>query len=240
MSLLAITPYAGSEALVKMTEAMLAAFSETAKGMEVSVVAVNNAAARPIKTQLAWHGHNDTNEGFGCAVNLAIKRELIEAPKLLKTPSTHTHVLVLNNDLEFPDPRWLDELWQQRVDNLVLSPMTDVTATSVAVSAHALDAEPVRAAQVSAFCWLVPVPVILMLRKRFGFELFNPDFTNYGSDDVTGACLRKLYGPQPFKVVRRSFVRHLKAKTANELGVKPGTKELLQRIANYKRARGLA
>jgi hypothetical protein len=79
-----------------------------------------------------------------------------------------------------------------------------------------------------------------MIRKKFGFEIFSPDFTNYGSDDITGAVLRKLLGPKPFKIVPRSFVRHRKAQTANELGVKAGTPELLQRIRNWKSARRLA
>jgi hypothetical protein len=248
VTILAVTPYTGSERLVKMTESMLESFRLVVQhgltGMDapvdVAVVAINNAAVRPIKTPVTWHGHFDKNEGFGVAVNLAIKREVFDMQKHGQSAQHYSHVLVLNNDLEFPDPFWLRELLLAREGNLVLSPCTDVTATKVAVAASALDADPVRADQVSAFCWLVPVTTIVALRKKFGVELFHPEFTNYGSDDIAGSMLRKLLGPKPFKVVKRSFVRHLKAQTANELGVKAGTPELLLRMRNFKRARGLA
>jgi hypothetical protein len=243
MTILAITVYAGSEKLVRMTETMLANFVHCALGLDAktNVVAINNASARPVKTQsiLTWHGHFDKNEGFGVGVNLAIKRELFDMRKHgMRTD--YTHVLVLNNDLEFPDTQWLSHLLAAREGNLVLSPCTDVTATKAAIASAARDDDAFRHDQVSAFCWLVPVTTIEMIRKKFGFELFSPDFTNYGSDDITGAVLRKLLGPKPFKIVPRSFVRHRKAQTANELGVKAGTPELLQRIRNWKSARRLA
>lgn len=248
MTILVVTPYTGSERLVKMTESMLASFSDIVQHgcsglgerIDFGVVAINNAASRPIKTPVTWHGHFDKNEGFGVAVNLAIKREVFDMQKHGQKADHYSHVLVLNNDLEFPDTSWLRELLLEREGNLVLSPCTDVTATKVAVAEAAVDTDPVRADQVSAFCWLVPVSTIVMLRKKFGVELFHPDFTNYGSDDIAGSMLRKLLGHKPFKVVRRSFVRHLKAQTANELGVKAGTPELLLRMRNFKRARGLA
>lgn len=248
MTILVVTPYAGSEALVKMTERMLESLqsiiqiavpNDQSDGF--GVVAINNAAARPVKTKLTWHGHNETNEGFGNAVNLAIQREVFDAKKAgVTNHPTYTHVLVLNNDLEFPDPRWLQELLRARQGHFVLSPCTDITATKAAVNDRAYDIDPRPCDQVSAFCWLVPVTTIEMMRKKFGVNLFHPDFTNYGSDDIAGAMLRSLLGPKPFRVVPRSFVRHLKARTANELGVKAGTKELLQRISNFKRARRLA
>jgi hypothetical protein len=241
VSILAITPYAGSEKLVRMTERMLMAFDGCPTMAEdvIATVAVNNAAVRPVNHPLTWHAHMDKNEGFGVAVNLAIKREIFDMKKS-GFPTTHTHVLVLNNDLEFPEPSWLMSLLRHREGNLVLSPCTDITATKVAVAESSRDLDPVRWDQVSAFCWLVPVTTIEMIRKKFGFELFSPEFSNYGSDDVTGAVLRRLVGHKPFKVVPRSFVKHKKAQTANELGVKGGTKELLQRIANWKRMRRLA
>lgn len=239
MTILAITPYAGSEKLVRMTESMLEQFSACPSPEQVNIVAINNAAVRPVRTKLEWHGHNETNEGFGCAVNLAIQREVFDMEKRYSA-TVYTHVLVLNNDLEFPDDRWLSELLKEREGSLVLSPCTDVTATETAVNDRAFDQGPRLAAQVSAFCWLVPVTTIRMLRKKFGVCLFHPEFTNYGSDDIAGAMLRKIVGPRPFKVVPRSWVKHRKAQTANELGVKAGTKDLLQRIANFKRARRLA
>lgn len=260
MTILAITPYTGSEKLVKMTESMLAQFADIVTsgltGIEggaprFDVVAVNNAASRPQRHPVTWHCHLEENVGFGKAINLAIDREIIEPPRLKTvhiasgktkpTPQTVeiTDVLLLNNDLQFPDAGWLRELLRERDGKHVLSPCTDVTATREAVANGRRNVEPILHREVSAFCWLVPVAMIHALRKKFGFNLFHPDFTNYGSDDVTSACLRGLYGSKPFKIVPRSWVQHLKAQTANELGVKAGTPELLRRIANFKRARRL-
>lgn len=254
MKILAITPYAGSKKLVKMTEEMLRKFQVCVADapFPVEVVAVNNAAELPIGNGLTdWHAHNETNEGFGNAINLAIKRMVIE-PKFLKITghdgktkpaglkSDHTHVLLLNNDLEFPHVDWLTQLGKEVEGDLVLSPCTDITATKDAVSEGPREASPLRSPQISAFCWLVPVTTIEKIRRKFTFPLFHPEFSNYGSDDVTGAILRSLVSPKPFKVVPRSWVRHLKARTANELGVKAGEPELLRRIANFKRARRLS
>lgn len=234
MNILAITPYAGSKKLVRMTEEMVRSFTVCAKQRidegQLRIVAINNAADGQIPTALVdWHGYNDTNEGFGNAVNLAIKREL--------RPSD-SHVLVLNNDLEFPDTSWLEHLLAAVEGELVLSPCTDITATPEARQEGPQPLDPHRSKQVSAFCWLVPTQIITRLKKKFGFPLFHPDFSNYGSDDVTAACLRS-FNSKPFKVVPRSWVRHKKAQTANELGVKAGEPELLRRIANFKRARRL-
>lgn len=192
----------------------------------------------------------DSNEGFGNAINLAIKREIIDPPNLkiigadgktqpFKESTTHTHALIINNDLEFPDHAWLRELLKERDGDLVLSPCTDITATAEARNTGPVDAPPTRHAQVSAFCWLVPVSTIMKLRRKFGVSLFHPDFTNYGSDDVAAAMLRSIISKQPFKIVPRSWVKHLKGQTANELGVKPGTPELLRRIRNFKLAKRL-
>jgi hypothetical protein len=145
----------------------------------------------------------------------------------------------LNNDLQFPDHKWLLHLLNEVEGNLVLSPTTDITASPDARAEGPVEEAPIRSSQVSAFCWLVPVATIKKIRKKFGFPLFHPDFSNYGSDDVSGGILRSLVSRKPFKVVPRSFVRHLKAQTANELGVKPGQPEVLQRIRNFFRAHRL-
>lgn len=242
MTILAITPYAGSKKLVRMTEEMLRSFRECVQvaGAEVTIVAMNNAAEDTIDRSLVdWHGWLPTNEGFGVAVNRGIQAEVFDMPKA-GFPDSYTHVLVLNNDLEFPDKVWLRELLDEREGGLVLSPCTDVTATKCAVNDKAYDQSSRTATQVSAFCWLVPVATIKAIRKRFGFNLFSPEFSNYGSDDVSGAILRRLVGPRPFKVVPRSWVRHRKAQTANELGIKAGDPAVLRAISNFKRKWKLA
>lgn len=248
MKILVAVAYAGSKKLVEMTNEMLRSFADcatfAAMQAEFVVVAINNKADKDIdKTLVAWHAWNETNEGFGRAISLAIEREVFNMDKA-GTPQNYTHVLVLNNDLVFDHRLWLYELLRVAAvpidPALTLVPCTDVTATKDAVAAGPREIEPFRVAQASAFCWLVPVPVVKKIRKKFGFTLFHPDFSNYGSDDVTGAILRSLVSAKPFKIVPRSWVKHLKAQTANELGVKAGTKELLQRIANFKRTRRLS
>lgn len=250
MTILAVVAYTGSEKLVRMTEEMLESLLPLLNGEEpVRVVAVNNAAVRPIKHGLVlWHPTMEKNEGFGPAINFAIQTEIFDAPKLVnmdtgekieREPTEFTDVLVLNNDLQFPDRNWLQELLKARDGQHVLSPCTDITATKAAVTAGAEDRDPVPHHEVSAFCWLVPVTLVRALRKKFGFNLFHPDFPNYGSDDVTSACLRSIVGKQPFKIVPRSWVRHLKARTANELGLKGGDRALIGRIVNFKRSKRL-
>lgn len=260
MTILAVTPYTGSEKLVKMTEAMLASFFDIVTnglhGMPggaptFDVIAVDNAASRPQKHPVTWHPHMDENVGFGNAINFAIEKEIIQPPKLKTvhvetgkvTPTPlkvdYTDILILNNDLQFPDTDWLRELLLARDGKHVLSPCTDVTATAAAVSNGRRNVDPIPHHEVSAFCWLVPIHLIFALRKKFGFNLFHQDFSNYGSDDVTAACLRSIVGKQPFRIVPRSWVKHLKAQTANELGVKAGDRTLIGRIVNYKRAKRL-
>lgn len=258
MTILAITPYTGSEKLVKMTEGMLERFHRCASWAMIHgqapnfyVIAMNNAASRPQKFPVTWHGHMEENVGFGNAINKAIDRAVIEPPKLktvsIKTGEVKptpedcdiTDVLILNNDLQFPDEMWLSELLNARDGKRVLSPCTDITATKAAIAQGARDLNPIAHHEVSAYCWLVPVHLIHALRRKFGFNLFHPDFSNYGSDDVTAACLRSIVGKEPFRIVPRSFVQHLKAQTANELGIKAGDRTVIGRIVNYKRAKRL-
>lgn len=236
MKILAIVAYAGSEKLVEMAENMLQLFSNCVSfaDADVFIAAVNNNAERDIDHDLVdFHYWKETNEGFGCAVNTAITKTLAD-------PIGFTHVLVLNSDLEFPDVTWLRALLAEvgAHGDLVLSPCTDITATTGATAKEAIDQPPVRLPQISAFCWLVPATVLRRLRAKFGITLFHPEFSNYGSDDVTAACLRH-FDKRPFLAVRRSWVKHLKGQTANELGIRGGTPELLQRIGAYKRAHKL-
>lgn len=251
MNILAITPFTGSEQLVSMTEDCIEGLMqcEVPVGVHVRVLAVNNAAKRPIDVKkldalaqqqpsaCAWEPVEqliDTqNNGFGVGVNRGIDLALIAE----RWPVDH--VLVFNNDLQFPQRDWLVKLFEEADPPYVLSPRTDVTATPEARQPHQAELPAQRVGQVSAFCWLVPRRVINAIEPRWGWPLFNPSFTNYGSDDATAAIIRQLYGATPFKVVHRSWVRHLKAQTANELHVKAGTPELLADLKKWMRAHRL-
>lgn len=242
MDIAAIIPYTGSEKLVAMTEDCIRSLMTCLmpKDLSVHVVAVNNAASRKINHDnlpSCVESCNfaeiidlnlDQNYGFGVGVNKAL--DYLRYGESMKFDA----FLILNNDLEFEDPQWLVKLLEDFEDRYVASPRTDVTATVEACHPGPADKPPQRLREVSAFCWLVPWRMQAAIESRFGFPLFVPQFSNYGSDDAAAAVLRKIYGETPFKVVHRSWVRHLKAQTANELGVRAGTIELLKELKTWK------
>jgi len=235
--ILVVTVYAGSKKLVEMTERMLLRLPlcdprwHGLKSQALQVVAVNNGAERKVGEGLAdKHVNLTENVGFGKAINRAIE---------LFFDKDTTDVLVLNNDLEFTHPDWLAECMKVRDGKRIISPFTDNTATSVARSDGPLNGASRRCRQVSAFSWLVPRSAIEMLRKRFGFQLFDPDFFAYGEDDLTAAILRKHVDPRPFIVVPRAWVRHLKHQTGKELGHHGGMKRNLELLASKMRTHGL-
>jgi hypothetical protein len=249
MNILAVTPFAGDQKLVDMTKDCIAQLIQcnVPDGVKIRIYAVNNGAKKELGMQdlssLQETGkpgfisidvlNEDRNYGFGVGVNRGIDCAMIADGRKFD------QVLVFNNDLQFPDKNWLVELLREVEGRYVLSPRTDVTATPEACFPEAVDFPAQRVGQVSAFCWLVPIRVIEVLNERWGWPLFNPQFTNYGSDDATAAILRATYGATPFKVVHRSWVKHLKAKTANQLGIKAGTKELLTDLKKWKSANKL-
>jgi len=235
--ILAVIPYTGSEKLVQMTarciESLLPTIEEA--DVDVKVVAVANKPDRlltPEELQGAEQMSIPSNVGFGPAVNKTLE--------YYEFFGNITDALVLNNDLVFEQKDWLLKLLAEKnkcslyKERYVFAPMTDVTATQEAVSPRAIDEPAIRLPEISAYCWLVPFSFCQSVEVRFGFRLFNPLFPNYGSDDCTASILRKVYGRTPFKLVRRSWVKHLKAQTANELGVKAGTKELLSQLRSWK------
>lgn len=242
MNIIAITPFTGDERLVAMTQDCIEklAHCDWGEGVRLRIVAVNNAASRRLDPALINLQRCEVDElileknyGFGVGVNKGIDYALI----CERWPCDH--VLVFNNDLQFPHRNWLAELVKEVEANYVLSPCTDITATFEAMDFGPVDRSVKRHREVSAFCWLVPVKIISRIEHRFGYPLFCPQFTNYGSDDATAAILRTLYGETPFKIVPRSFVKHLKAQTAKQLGVKAGTKELLTDLKKWKTANKL-
>lgn len=243
MKILALVPFAGSDKLVSMTQDCIEGLmqSELPVGVHVRVIAINNAASGSLNAKAldalasgrpGWDPVDelvdDKNYGFGVGVNRGLDYALIGE----RWPCDQ--ILVFNNDLQFPRRDWLVELLKEVDGRYVISPRTDVTATPEACQPEPADKPAQRVGQVSAFCWLIPKPVIDAISARWTFPLFPPEFTNYGSDDAAAAILRKIYGSTPFKVVHRSWVRHLKAQTANELGVKAGTKALLAELKKWK------
>lgn len=235
MTILAITVYAGSKKLVQMTEDMLQVFQRIRGTIDekIDLVAVNNGAARQIDSGLAdLHTTNDENVGFGKAINRTIAVSLGNGEKW-------TDVLILNNDLEFQHEDWLRHLVAARDGKRVVAPCTDRTASRVSVSAGPINKDPFLANHVSAYCWLVPRRVISLFRGRFRYELFDPDFFAYGEDDLACAIMRKHIDPKPFIVVPRSWVKHLKAQTGTEMGLRGGMPENVSLLKTKMRRLGL-
>jgi hypothetical protein len=245
MNILAVVPFTGSDKLVTMTEECMRQLfhCDMPEDVAVHVIAFNNKADRRLDvakvigeeasaSKTGWCSLEefveDRNYGFGVGINRALDYWLLAEQRKCD------FVLVLNNDLQFPNRDWLTQLLREVDGRFVLAPRTDITATEEACATNSEDLPPQRVRQVSAYCWLIPIEVIKAIDVRFGWPLFCPQFPNYGSDDATAAILRKLYGDTPFKVVHRSFVKHLKAQTANELRVKAGTKELLAELKKWK------
>ena len=234
--ILTITVYAGSQKLVDMTDRMLEQLHwSLALGMgsyALEVVAVRNGAVAEIRHPVTHSMAIPENIGFGKAVNAAINEYL---------DNTHSGVLILNNDLEFPDANWLRALTDEIEPGAryVLSPTTDHTATPEAVALAPKDKDPIRVRQVSAFAWYVPTEMIEAIKPRFGFELFDPEFFAYGEDDYTAAILRKIYGGTPFKVVPRSWVKHLKNQTGAEFHLHGGMKKNVDLLKAKLRANKL-
>lgn len=230
---LAVVPFTGSEKLVEMT-ARMAAELRPMLGQHDRLVLVANNPSRDFRPAELPTGvtvlHQQRNLGFGPGINAAI-REL----------NWRADVLVLNNDLSFPQPEWFrllrTEQGEDERDNLsyVYAPRTNCTATREAIADGPEDKPAQRVRQVSAYCWLVPAKMLERLRPRAGFELFPPEFPNYGSDDAAAIWLRFLFGGTPFKVVHRAFVKHAKGQTAKETGDRPGDPQVLKRLREYER-----
>ena len=239
--ILAITPYAGPKRLTDMTAACLKSLRPTCQNLQIQVVAVANNPERLLTEEELGGAEQlvlEKNVGFGPAVNHAIRHyEFFDKFK---------DILVFNNDLIFEQEDWLYKLLQARANDIqagfphfVYSPTTTITATIPAVAEGPVDRPPLRVHQVSAYCWFLTFGLARCLDAKFDCMLFPEDFPNYGSDDAAAACIRKCYGGTPFMIVRRSWVRHLKAQTANALHEKAGTKELLTRLKKWLRANNL-
>lgn len=231
--ILAIVPYTGSERLVTMTETMLDSLRPTLAGHNISVWLAANKPSRlaHASERGAFQMDFNSNGGFGPGINAVLHQS-----------ACSRDVLILNNDLTFPQVEWLSLLREEQARDeqpFIYAPRTNCTATPEACKDGPENKPAQRVRQVSAFCWLVPAVMRARLRSRTGIELFPPEFPNYGSDDAAAAWFRKLYGATPFKVVHRAFVKHAKGQTAKETGDRPGDPAVLKRLRGYFRQHNL-
>lgn len=234
MTILAVVTYTGNEKHVRAAEEMMRSFDEIIEDAPVQIQrsAINLKASRPAKIADWWHYHMDC--GYSQAINTIIQKEIIDPP-FTKTvhvgtgkvtppsgkPSNITGVLIMSHRITFEDHRWLIELLRERDGDVVLSPIlreNDPPELSI-------DAFPL--------CQFVPVSVIKAIRKKFGFCLLHPDFSDRGWDEVEAACIKNL--AVPFKLVRGSQVHVNEGLGPIDLGQFPS--DLLRRIQNFKRSR---
>jgi len=205
---IAVTCYTGSERLVQMTERLV-------KRLPCGVVAVGQGADRQIATECCARVNVDVNKGFAYGINTGIQWLWDNCEKVLPE-----NILVINNDIEPPEDRaWFDLLVSVCDGKRIITPVTDRTWNKAAKASEAKNKNSFYASMVSAFCWLVPARICRRLKRNYGFWMFDEDFgLGYGEDDYTAAILRKK-DPTPFKVVPRSWVRHLKAQTAKTVKI---------------------
>lgn len=179
--------------------------------VEPMIVAVCNGAEEEIGEDRYVRSLLDENEGFANGFNAGIGAGLIAGATSGEFPD---YWLILNNDLEFPHLGWLIHLFKARDPQLIVAPATDRTATPEAKMDGPTNRDPIPAHSVSAYCWLFPESMRKQFAERAGFPLFDPDFESYGEDDWTSLLMQHYFGPHPFRVVPRAWVKHLKAQTA--------------------------
>ena len=211
-SILAVTCATGGADHAVMTDRMIDSLLSCKGTGELRVVAVAQALDGRI------HGgegitviEDSVNRGFGEGMNTAIDHGLkgFEVDK----------VLVLNNDLRFPEENWIKRLlsapyWP------VKSPTMDNTGTAMLKAdgpRKGIDYYPF----VGATCWMVDARILFRMMRKHGYWLFDPDFgLGYGEDDYAAVMIQRLTGEaKPFQVVRSAWVQHYRAQTSKGLKI---------------------
>lgn len=210
MKILAVTCATGDSKLAKMTgDAIGGLKSSVPRGVELTTSVVLQNCPHELWEHVDYLTFHPKNEGFAFGMNLAI-----EAAK--QKPD---FVLCFNNDLEFPRKDWLKHLVdiaEARQDRIIV-PATDRTALHKQAGPSSQPSFDTQEA--SAYCWLVPWAWCEHLKRKQGWWLFDPDFFAYGEDNWTAFLLSKTFGRDIFRMVPRSFVRHLRHQTSSS--VKP-------------------
>lgn len=208
-----MTCYTGDEKLVAMTERCVDSLMDMGAGPGVNIfTSVYGQGASRLADVGSYQCNKLHNVGFAHGMNSAIRLGL---PRMVAPPD---FVLCFNNDLEFPKEGWLKCLTDiaEKEPNQILVPGTDSAA--IRIQPRAINKPSFPVADASAYCWLIPFKWCQFLKKTYGFWLFDEDFAPaYGEDNWTAFLLSKEYGPLPFRHVPRSYVKHLRARTARTI-----------------------
>jgi len=221
--ILAVTCATGKKHHAEMTNAMIDSLLACDRAESVKIVVVAQALDGKVH-----RGHNievvksDVNCGFGLGMNKAIECGL---RKWVGTEK----VLVLNNDLTFPETNWLAKLLRSPYWP-VKSPTMDNTGTAMLKGGAPGKGEDYYPF-VGATCWMIDRNVLDRLREKHGFWLFDPEFgLGYGEDDYTAVLIQRLLGnAKPFQVVRSSWVHHERAQTSKDMAISRAKQSALLR-----------
>ena len=214
MKVLAVTCYTGGEELCHMTDHCLRSLQDCVPKtveMEISVTAQGAALSTLTEMSASYLHVSEKNISFAYGMNRAIELAV-------KCEVQPDYVLCFNNDLQFPNRGWLRKLVDvaEQLPNRVVVPATDKAAIRVQPGPTSQLSEDVQ--EMSAYCWLIPFEWCKMLKERYGFWLFCEEFAPaYGEDNYTAFLLSKHYGPKVFRFVPRSWVKHLKGRTASSV-----------------------
>jgi hypothetical protein len=153
--------------------------------------------------------HSDLNLGFARGMNLAIKEGLARC-------GFQDYVVVLNNDCSFPEVDWLRNLLAE-ANGQVLVPLNTRCNTSAIVASEPGDGPPFTMPFVPAVCWAVPMEWILKIYMRYGYYLFDPAFhVGWCEDNYAAWVFRKLFDPDPFRIVPKSWIQHKGSVTVDD------------------------
>lgn len=234
MNILAITCWTGDKAMMEMTHRMVTGLAESFRiaGVEgfISVHGQGTEERLPAAPSPIRYFYSPKNKGFACGMNKALGYYIVDdAPDA---------VLCLNNDLEFPNPDWLSILLQEYggpIVDRVIVPVTNFTACGEQQAEGPVDVDPIDVPSTPAICWLLPWAACKVLFRRSGGigKLFREDIgMAWGEDGFASAALQRDFDPNPYRIVPRSFVKHLGERTSSQIPAK-------EKMACYHRSREL-
>ena len=218
MKLLAITCWCGDQSYADMTAKMLTDLVASLEATEIEewIVGVlsQGTTLDAVLALPAAPGHwalvsEGKNKGFAFGMNKALNKGLSE----LREPDV---VLCLNNDIEMPHVDWLKELLSELQTDCVLCPKTNYTSVNEQRAAGPEDKSPIFHGVTPGLCWLMPWGIVKAVQEHLGDrKLFPEDLGGraWGEDNYTAGVIRTKVNPVPFKIVPRSWIRHLGAKT---------------------------
>lgn len=222
MKLLAITCWTGGPPFADMTSKMLTDLVASLGAAELTdwKISVLTQGAKldamltlPIATKHWALAVEAKNKGFAFGMNRALVKGLSE----MREPDV---VLCLNNDIEMPHTNWLKELLTELQTDAVLCPKTNYTSVNEQRAAGPEDKPAYFHGVTPGLCWLMPWGVVKTVQEHLGDrKLFPEDLGGlaWGEDNYTAGVIRTKVNRRPFKIVPRSWVRHLGAKTSSRV-----------------------